>query len=144
MAVSDELGFAARPLYVIQRRDLGSDLDAVAQEAARQKASLVIVGIPYDEDGKPSAQARRIMHFMRRLKRLLDIPVVPWDETMTTFEAEKMLLEADLTRARRKRVIDSVAAAQILNSYLRSEQHGESADETASAEARADEAKSET
>jgi putative Holliday junction resolvase len=120
MAVSDELGFAARPLYAIERKDLRSDLESVAQEAARQKVSLVIVGIPYDEDGKPSAQARRILRFMRRLKRLLGIPVIAWDETMTTAEAERMLLEADLTRARRKRVIDSVAAAQILNSYLQS------------------------
>ena len=68
--------------------------------------------------GQESVQAGKVREFAQRLSRRLDIPVVTWDERLTTVEAERILIEADQSRAARKRVVDKVAAAIILRSYL--------------------------
>jgi putative Holliday junction resolvase len=69
-------------------------------------------------DGTEGIQAGKVRVFRDKLARRLRIPVVDWDESMTTMDAESILLEADTSRAKRKKVIDKVAAAFILQSYL--------------------------
>jgi putative Holliday junction resolvase len=119
VAISDPLGITVEPLTVIKRSEgVRADLRAVEALARERDVSKIVVGIPIMLTGEEAVQAGKVRQFVQRLAGRLDIPVVTWDERLTTVEAERMLIEADQTRAARKRVVDKVAAAIILRSYL--------------------------
>src|SRR6266571_1965766 len=83
------------------------------------------IGLPLDMDGTRGGRVRITETFMQRVAAATGIPVVPWDERLTTVQAERTLLEADLSRARRRRVIDQVAAVILLQTYLDAQRAGE-------------------
>lgn len=119
VAVSDELGLTANPLTVIRRgANEKADLRAVQELVEREQVSKVVVGLPTLLDGTEGIQAGKIRVFRDKLAKRLKVPVVDWDESLTTVEAENVLIEADISRAKRKKVIDKMAAAMILQSYL--------------------------
>jgi putative Holliday junction resolvase len=119
VAVSDELGLTANPLTVIRRgASEKADLKAVVELIEREQVSKVVVGIPTLLDGTEGIQAGKVRIFRDKLARRIKVPVVDWDESMTTVEAEDMLLEFDVSRQKRRKIIDKVAAANILQSYL--------------------------
>ena len=119
VAISDPLGLTAEPLTVLRRTEsIKADLRAVEELIERHEVSRVVVGIPLIMEGQEGAQAVKVRQFVDRLAKRLRIPVVTWDERMTTVEAEQILLEADASREKRRRVIDKVAAAIILRSYM--------------------------
>jgi len=119
VAVSDPMGIAAEPLTVIRRgQSLKADLRAVEELVRTHDVSKVVVGIPIMLSGEEGVQAGKAREFAERLSKRLREPVIMWDERLTTVEAERALLEADESRARRKEVVDKVAAAIILRSYL--------------------------
>lgn len=120
VAVSDELGLAAHPRVVLARKGTKADVEAVARLCAAEGAERVVVGIPYTLEGQVGPRAKRVMVFVEALRaRLGDaVPVETWDERYSTIEAEAPLLEADLSRARRKELIDKQAAAIILQRWL--------------------------
>ncbi len=87
----------------------------------------IIVGLPKNMDGTIGKQAEKVLMWMEALKDKIQIPVATWDERLSTVGASKVLLEADVSRRKRKRVIDKVAAVLILQGYLdqsRSKDHG--------------------
>ena len=86
-----------------------------------QDAGRVVLGLPLDPDGEHGRAARSVEAFAARLRAALDVPVELIDESFTTVEAEDVLLQADLSRARRKEVVDRVAAAVILRRWLDAE-----------------------
>lgn len=120
VAVSDELGLAAHPRLTLPRKGTRADVEAIAELVAREGAEVVVVGLPLSLDGKIGPRARRVLAFVEALRaRLGDaLPVETWDERFSTVAAERVLLEADLSRARRKEVIDKQAAAYILQGWL--------------------------
>lgn len=120
VAATDELIIAAHPVRAIRRSgSIKADLAEVESLLRELDASAVIVGLPLDVQGEEGAQAKKVREFSDRLAKRLRVPVVTWDERFSTVEAERLLLETDASRARRRKVIDSAAAAVILESYLR-------------------------
>ena len=119
VAATDELGLAAHPVRTIRRSaSIKADLRAVEELLRELDAEKVVVGLPLLASGDEGAQAVKVRDFYDRLARRLRIPAVLWDESLSTVEAEQMLLEADVSRARRRKVIDQLAAVVILRGYL--------------------------
>ncbi|MDI7274587.1 MAG: Holliday junction resolvase RuvX [Anaerolineae bacterium] len=118
VAISDPLGLWARPLTVLVRRSKEHDYRAIAALVQEHEASLVIVGHPLDLDGTPGPQARRVERYVAGLVEHLPVPVVLWDERLSTAEAERILHEAGETSRQYRGRLDAVAAAVILQSYL--------------------------
>jgi putative Holliday junction resolvase len=118
VALSDGLGLTAQPLATIARHGGQRDLDAIAAVVTQHQAGLVVLGLPLDPEGNEGAAARSARTFADRLRGALAVPVEFIDESFSTVEAEAVLLEADLSRAKRKQVIDRVAAAVILQRWL--------------------------
>ena len=85
----------------------------------QQKVKKIVVGMPYDAQGKIGTMGKKVMAFAEKLKAIIDVPLIFWDESFTTTEAETVLLKADLSRRHRKKVVDKLAAALILESFLK-------------------------
>jgi len=115
VALSDPLGLMAHPLEVVQRDRALERLKEIALSYGVQE---VVVGLPLLPDGSLGIQAQRIREFARELEASLGLPVRYWDESFTTWEAERLLIEADQSRRKRRKVKDKVAAALILQGYL--------------------------
>jgi putative Holliday junction resolvase len=118
VAVTDGLGLSAQPLATIPRRGGQRDLDALAAVVRAHDAERVVLGLPLDPEGERGRAAQSVETFAARLRSVLDVPVELFDESFSTVEAEEVLLEADLSRARRRQVVDRVAAAVILRRWL--------------------------
>lgn len=117
-AVSDELGFTAQGLETITRRDPDTDLKRIAQIAVEWNIGEIVIGLPFNMDGSEGPQAESVRAFGARIGAQVNLPVTEWDERLTTVAAERVLLEADMSRAKRRKVIDKVAAVLILQGYL--------------------------
>lgn len=118
VAVSDEERILASPLLVVEalgRKDWLRKIRCVIEQEAPVE---IVVGMPLDQYGAEGRDAEKIQRYVQMLKGAVRVPVVEWDERFTTVQAERALLEADVSRRRRKQVIDKVAAALILRAYL--------------------------
>ena len=118
VAVSDELGIAAHGITTIKRSDLRRDLEALRRIIDEYNPSEILVGVPYNVNGSVGRRGEAILKFAEEIKQTFPVPVKLWDESFTTVEAEKVLIEADLSRRKRKKVIDKMAAVFILEGYL--------------------------
>ncbi len=119
VALTDALGIAAHALRTIERHGDAKDSEVVAAIVAETGAVAVVVGWPLTAEGEEGPAARRMARFAERLRtRLGAVPVHLQDESYTTVEAERVLLQADLSRAKRRKVIDRLAAAHILQAWL--------------------------
>jgi len=118
VAVSDELGWTAQPVTVIQRTEAEDGIDAVRKMAQEYGAETIVVGLPKNMNGTLGPQAEKAAAFRAALAAVTDIPVVMWDERLTTVAAQRVLLAADVSRRRRKQVVDKIAAVFILQNYL--------------------------
>jgi putative Holliday junction resolvase len=126
VAVSDEMGWTAQPVKTIQRVSRAKDLAAVAELVAEYQAQAVVLGLPRNMDGSLGPQAAKTQAFGRALAEAVAAEVLFWDERWSTKAAERTLLEADLSRAKRRKVLDQVAAGFILQGYLdHRARHGE-------------------
>jgi putative Holliday junction resolvase len=118
LAVSDPLGITAQGLEVWTRRSRQADLDHLLQVAREYQVHQIVVGLPRHMDGRPGAAAATILEFAGALGESLGVEVIPWDERLTTAAAERVLIQADVSRRRRRQVVDQLAAVLILQSYL--------------------------
>lgn len=118
VALSDELGLTAQPLQVIRGRQRDKVTETIGALVEQHKVTTIVVGLPINMNGSIGPQAQKAQAFIEKLRNALDIEVIPWDERLTTVAAERVMLEADLSRAKRKRHIDKIAAALILQGYL--------------------------
>jgi putative Holliday junction resolvase len=118
VAVADDLGVSVRGIGVVSRKGGAHDLGAVERMLAPHGVSRVVIGLPLNMDGSEGRQAARVRAFGARIADHLGLPVDFWDERLTTFEAEDRLRSAGIKPARRKDLIDQVAAEVILRSYL--------------------------
>jgi putative Holliday junction resolvase len=118
VAVTDGLGLTAQPSATIARHGGQRDLDAIAALVHRHDAGRVVLGLPLSPEGERGRAARSAEAFAARLRAVLDVPVELIDESFSTVEAEEVLLAANLSRARRRQVVDKVAAAVILRRWL--------------------------
>jgi putative holliday junction resolvase len=118
IAVSDELGFTAQGLQTLECKSPENDLRRIAQIVEEYGVSEIIVGVPYNMNGTEGPRAAHARSFMQRMSEAVAVPVREWDERLSTVAAERVLLEADMSRAKRRKVIDKVAAVIILQGYL--------------------------
>ena len=118
VAVTDALRLVALPHATIARHGGQRDLDAIARIVAEVDAERVVLGLPLSPEGEVGRAAKSAQTFAARLRAALSVPVDLVDESFSTVEAEEVLLAADLSRARRKQVVDRVAAAVILRRWL--------------------------
>jgi len=116
VAVSDDLGIAAHALRTVARTGNARDAETVAAMLVETEAAAVVVGVP-----EGSVEEKRVRGFVEVLRGRLSCPVHTVDESDTTVEAEAVLLEAGLSRQRRRQVVDRLAAARILERFLRKE-----------------------
>jgi len=118
VAISDPLGLTAQGLGVVVRRDLARDVAALKALVADYAIQEIVVGFPRHLNGRPGTHAGMAQELAEALGRELGVPVIPWDERLSTQEAERLLVAADVSRAKRRRVVDQVAATLILQGYL--------------------------
>jgi putative Holliday junction resolvase len=118
VAVTDGLGLTAQPHATLDRHGGRRDLDAIAEVVRAFDAERVVLGLPLSPEGEVGRAAQSAQAFAERLRAALGIPVDLIDESFSTVEAEEVLLRADLSRERRKQVVDRLAAAIILQRWL--------------------------
>ena len=118
VAVSDELGITAQGIGVVKRVGGRRDLEALAAVLAPYAPERLVVGLPLALSGSEGPQAAKVRRFGEEAGAHLGLPVEYWDERLTTVAAERTLLEADVSRRRRREVVDKVAATLILQGYL--------------------------
>jgi putative Holliday junction resolvase len=120
VSISDELACFAHPLCTIPYRNLEQVLEETMSLAATYKAVGFVVGIPKNMDGSFGESARRALNFARKLEARSGLPVVLWDERLTTSQAEREMIGLGMSRRRRRTAIDEAASVLILENYLRS------------------------
>ncbi len=118
VAISDELGLTAQGLKTIIRKEIEEEFLEIRNLISRYQIEKIVVGLPKNMDGTLGKQAEMVFLWIEELRKRIPIPVVVWDERLSTVEATKTLLQADLSRAKRKKVIDQLAASIILQGYL--------------------------
>jgi putative Holliday junction resolvase len=118
LALSDESRTLASPLAVYERKDLQSDLRFLRDLILRYQITEIVLGLPLNMDGSLGPKAQQVLEFKRALEESLKLPVHTFDERFTTAEAERALLEANMSRRKRKVKRDALAAVLILQGYL--------------------------
>ncbi len=118
VALSDELGWTAQPLETFERRTLDWDVAHIAALVGSHGVERVVLGLPLQLDGREGPAVQAMRKFTEQLEAGLSVPVVRWDERMTTKAAEDLLISADVSRKKRKGIVDRIAAAILLRSYL--------------------------
>lgn len=119
VAVSDLGGTIASPLTTVLRaRSVRIDHEAIAALVAAEEAVIVVVGLPITMDGREGPAAEAARREAERLGTVIDVPVVMFDERMTTVAADRVLREANISASRRREHVDRVAAAVMLQSWL--------------------------
>lgn len=118
VAVSDPLGLTAQGLTTIRRRSREADLEALKKLSRQYGVEQLVVGLPRNMDGSYGPQADAVRNFARKIKIELGLPLHFNDERLTTVAATRVLLDADLSRKSRRKVIDQVAATIILQGFL--------------------------
>jgi putative Holliday junction resolvase len=119
LALSDLLGVTAQPAGVLVRKNAKADLAALVQLVETHDAVRVVIGLPLLLSGEAGTRARDAEAFATALRAMLPgVAVDLWDERLTTKEAERTLIAADVSRKARRRVVDSLAAVLILQNYM--------------------------
>jgi len=118
LAVSDELGITASPLMTLTRRSDDETVRQIAQLASKLRVAQIVVGLPRRTDAQEGEMERKVKAFAEKLRQKVSVPVVLFDERFTTRIAEQVLLEADLSRRKRKQVRDRLSAVILLQSFL--------------------------
>jgi len=115
VAISDELGITAQGLETIERKD---SLDKIKGLVSEREVGEIVVGLPLNMNGSKGPRANDALNFAEELRKELGIEVKLWDERMSTLEVERLMIQGDVSRKKRKKKIDKLAAQVILQSYL--------------------------
>lgn len=118
VAVSDGLGMTAQGVCTIRRVSYEKDIAALREYVDEYEAGELVVGLPKSMDGSLGPQAEKVLTFVEKLKAAFDVKISMWDERLSTSLAQKAMIEADVSRAKRKKVIDMLAAQVILQGYM--------------------------
>jgi len=123
VAACDSLEIAAFPITTVTRvGSLKRDVEAVCSVTREQEAEMILVGLPLSLDGSAGPQAQRVKGFAKALKAAAGVPIEFWDESLTSVEANEIMIRQGVSRARRREKIDQIAAVLILDSFLRDRQ----------------------
>lgn len=117
-ALSDALGITAQPLVLLQRETDAGVIDEIERLIEPHEVGLVVVGLPVSLSGNDSPQTKRTRRFISKLRKKLSVKVVPWDERLSTEEADRTLRNMEVKPSKRKNRRDVIAAQLILQGYL--------------------------
>ncbi|GAA0077962.1 Holliday junction resolvase RuvX [Clostridium sp. CTA-5] len=118
VAISDPLGFTAQGITTIRRTNKEKDIDEIKKICEEYKVETIVVGLPKNMNGTIGPSGEITMVFGKLIEEELQIKVEFWDERLTTVAAHKAMLEADLSRNKRKKIVDKIASTYILQGYL--------------------------
>ena len=118
LALSDELGVTAQGLPTLQRKTREQDIDALSAIATQHRVGQIVVGHPVNMNGGEGPRARQAERFAHTLHKRLAVPVVLWDERLTTRQARRVLKESGASIEKRAKAIDRMAAILILQGYM--------------------------
>ena len=118
LALSDELGFTAQGLETLQRTRVREDLARLKDLVLRSNVKTLLIGQPLHMSGEESRQSEYTREFAARLSEHVKLPVVFWDERLTSAEAERLLRDNGVSLEQRKKAVDRMAAVLLLESYL--------------------------
>lgn len=118
VAVADELGLTAQGITTVRRTNLKADLEALRAIVDQYGVTHAVIGLPLNMDGSEGPRAEASRAFARLVEERLGLTTDLWDERLTTVAAERVLLEGDVSRQKRRQVIDQVAASLILQGWL--------------------------
>jgi putative holliday junction resolvase len=122
VALSDEFGWTAQGLTTLKINEEKSvfGFEEIGQLIKEYQVDTVVIGLPKNMNGTIGPRAEASMQYAREIESKYAVPTVLWDERLSTIAAERVLLEADVSRKKRKKVIDKMAAVMILQGYLNS------------------------
>jgi len=118
VAVTDELGLTAQGVTTVRRTNLKADLAALRKIIDERSVTHVVVGLPLNMDGSEGPRALASRQFGEALGKATGLPIEYWDERLSTVAAQRVLLEADVSRQKRREVIDQLAASIILQGWM--------------------------
>ena len=118
IACSDALLMTAQGIETIRRTSLEKDFNRLQELIAEYEVHELVVGMPKNMNGTKGERAEKTEDFVEKMKEVIDLPVTYWDERLSTVMAERQLIAADVSRKKRKSVIDKMAAVVILQGYL--------------------------
>lgn len=126
IAMSDEAGIIAQPLTNIKKTTRNKDIENILALASEHGAKTIVVGVPYNMDGSTGPGAKYALKFIELLNESSsDLQVFSWDERLSTRAVERVLIEGDVSRAKRKQVVDKLAASYILQGWMESRESPE-------------------
>jgi putative pre-16S rRNA nuclease len=118
VAISDAMLLTAQSRPTIRRTQLKSDIETLYRLALENEVHEIVVGNPLHMDGRQSPQSRKVAQFAQELEKVVKLPIVFWDERLTSFEAEQHLEQMGLNWRQRRKEVDKIAAMIILQNYL--------------------------
>ena len=118
VAVSDLMGLTAQGVTTIKRVGKKKDIEAIKQIIAEKQVNKIVSGLPKNMNGTVGPQGEKVQKFCELLKEETNLPIEFWDERLSTVAAERSLIEGNVRRENRKKVIDMLAAVIILQGYL--------------------------
>ena len=120
VALCDELGLTGQGLTTIVWRNRNQVLDDLADLVRNHGVEKIVIGYPLRLDGTEGIQCEKVNRFARLLEARLSLPVIKWDETLSSRTAEDILIQSRMRREKRKMIVDKMAAGIILQGYLNS------------------------
>jgi putative Holliday junction resolvase len=118
VAISDPLGFTAQGITTIRREKKDKDIEQIKLLCKEYEVETIVIGLPKNMNGSIGFAGEKIIEFSELIKSEIDLKVEFWDERLTTVAAHRAMLEADMSRAKRKKIVDKIAATYILQGYL--------------------------
>ncbi|EJP6470839.1 Holliday junction resolvase RuvX [Clostridium botulinum] len=118
VAISDPLGFTAQGITTIRRKSEAYDLEEIKKICDKYEVDTIVSGLPKNMNGTLGPQSEKVLEFCDSIKEYVNIEIKMWDERLTTVAANRAMLEADLSRSKRKKIVDKIAATYILQGYL--------------------------
>lgn len=118
LSISDQMWFIGSPLETIRRSSTEKDLDSLQTIISKYSIVGIVIGLPINMNGTEGPQATKVREFVQQLETKFDIPVVLWDERLSTTAVTRTMLAADMSRSKRANVVDKLAASFILQGVL--------------------------
>lgn len=118
VAISDPFGWTAQGLETIKYNDVNTALKRIQQIIREYNVSKIVVGIPKNMNGTLGQRAQKTLQFIEDLRKIFNNEIIEWDERLSTVVAENILISADISRKKRKDIVDTMAASYILQGYL--------------------------
>ncbi|MDY6863769.1 MAG: Holliday junction resolvase RuvX [Thermodesulfobacteriota bacterium] len=118
VSISDEIGFSAQPLSTIHVNEQEAFFTQIKELVDDYGVVKIVVGLPLNMDGTLGTQGRQVMKIVKNLKNKVNIPIRTWDERLSTVAVTKNLIGANVSRKKRKKIVDKLSAVFILQGYL--------------------------